>query len=219
MNTSANGNGRSRLAVLLAAILLVVFSPSIAAAHVGVGPAGGLVSGLAHPLGGLDHLCAMIGVGLWAAQRGGRAMWLVPLAFLGVMAIGGLIGMMGLAIPMVESGIVASVLILGCLVAAAVRLPLLATAGLVGLFALLHGHAHGLEAARGCGRLALRRRLSDFKRALGGLGHRAGMAGLPTSRHGLADSLCRRRHRPVRRLSLAAAIAGCWARVATKHGS
>jgi urease accessory protein len=146
MKPSANRNGRSRPAVLLAALVLVVFSPSIASAHVGVGPADGLVSGMAHPLGGLDHLCAMIGVGLWAAQRGGRAIWLVPLAFLGVMAIGGLVGMLGWAIPMVETGIVASVLILGCLVAAAVRLPLLATAGLVGLFALLHGHAHGLEA-------------------------------------------------------------------------
>ncbi len=128
------------------ALMLVVLSPSIAAAHVGSGPTAGWLSGLAHPLGGLDHLCALIGVGLWAAQRGGRALWLMPLAFLGVMALGGLVGMAGFAMPMVETGIVASVLILGCLIAAAVRLPLLASTILVGLFALLHGHAHGLEA-------------------------------------------------------------------------
>jgi urease accessory protein len=146
MNTLANRSRRSSVALLPPALMLVVLFPSIAAAHVGTGPAGGWLSGLAHPLGGLDHLSAMIGVGLWAAQRGGRALWLMPLAFLGVMALGGFVGMAGYTIPMVETGIVASVLILGCLIAAAVRLPLLASTILVGLFALLHGHAHGLEA-------------------------------------------------------------------------
>ena len=145
MNTLANRSRRSCMALLPPALMLVVLFPSIAAAHVGSGPSGGWLSGLAHPLGGLDHLCAMLGVGLWAAQRGGRALWLMPLAFLGVMALGGLVGMAGFAIPLVETGIVASVLILGCLIAAAVRLPLLASTILVGLFALLHGHAHGLE--------------------------------------------------------------------------
>jgi urease accessory protein len=145
MNPLANQSRRDCVALLPPALLLIVLFPAIATAHPS-GPTGGLWSGLAHPLSGLDHLCAMIGVGLWAAQRGGRALWLVPLAFLGVMAIGGTVGMMGITIPLVETGIVASVLIVGCLVAAAVRLPLLATAGLVGLFALLHGHAHGLEA-------------------------------------------------------------------------
>jgi urease accessory protein len=127
-------------------LLLVCLSPAIAAAHPLIGSPDSFLGGLAHPLGGLDHLCAMIGVGLWAAQRGGRAIWLMPLAFLAVMAIGGLVGMLGVTLPMGETGIVASVLILGCLIAAAVRLPLVASAGLVGLFALFHGHAHGLEA-------------------------------------------------------------------------
>jgi urease accessory protein len=127
-------------------LLLVCLSPVVASAHPLVGTTDRLLSGLAHPLTGLDHLCAMIGVGLWAAQRGGKAIWLMPLAFLGVMAIGGLVGMAGVSLPMAESGIVASVLILGCLIAASVRMPLAASAALVGLFALLHGHAHGVEA-------------------------------------------------------------------------
>ena len=85
----------------------------------------------------------MIGVGLWAAQRGGRAIWLIPLAFLVVMAIGGLLGMLAVSIPFVETGIVASVLILGILIAAAVKMPLVFSSLLVGTFALFHGHAHG----------------------------------------------------------------------------
>jgi len=87
----------------------------------------------------------MVAVGLWAAQRGGRAIWLVPLAFVTVMAVGGLLGMAAISIPFVEPGIVASVLVLGVMVAAAVRLPLVASTMLVGLFALFHGHSHGAE--------------------------------------------------------------------------
>ncbi|HEY2762063.1 MAG TPA: HupE/UreJ family protein, partial [Pirellulales bacterium] len=119
--------------------------PSFAHAHPAGSEVNGLVSGLAHPLGGIDHLCAMIGVGLWAAQRGGRAVWLLPLAFMAVMAFGGLLGMVAVSIPFVESGIVASILILGILIAAAVRLPLLLSVLMVGAFALFHGHAHGAE--------------------------------------------------------------------------
>ncbi|HZZ29801.1 MAG TPA: HupE/UreJ family protein [Pirellulales bacterium] len=126
--------------------LFILGSPALVYAHTGLGDAsGGLISGLAHPLGGLDHLCAMIGVGLWAAQRGGRAIWLVPLAFVLVMAVGGLLGMMAISIPFVEPGIVASVLILGVLIAASVHLPLLVSVLIVGTFALFHGHAHGAE--------------------------------------------------------------------------
>ncbi len=124
---------------------VVLGIPSLAEAHVGVGQTTGFFSGLAHPIGGPDHLLAMLGVGLWAAQRGGRALWLVPLAFVSVMAIGGLLGMAAVSLPLVERGIVASVLILGILIAAAVELPLAASVLIVGLFALLHGHAHGAE--------------------------------------------------------------------------
>ena len=125
--------------------LLVLLVPTLAHAHVGVGHASGLVSGLAHPITGLDHFAAMIGVGLWAAQRGGRALWMVPLVFLLVMSMGGVLGMASIAIPLVEPGIIASLLVIGVLVAAAVRLPLVASVLIVGLFALVHGHAHGAE--------------------------------------------------------------------------
>jgi urease accessory protein len=103
-------------------------------------------SGLLHPLTGLDHVLAMTSVGLWASQKGGRALWVWPSAFVGVMLVGGALGMQGVALPMVEPMIAVSVLVLGLLIASATRLPLWAGAALVGLFALAHGNAHGLEA-------------------------------------------------------------------------
>lgn len=87
----------------------------------------------------------MLAVGLWAGQLGGRARWQVPAAFVGVMILGGLVGMTGVAVPAVEVGIVASVLVLGALIAAAVRLPVIASMALVGAFAFFHGVAHGAE--------------------------------------------------------------------------
>jgi urease accessory protein len=127
-------------------LLLILLVPSLAQAHPGPpGHTHGFANGLLHPLTGLDHICAMIAVGLWAAQRGGRALWLVPLSFVSVMMIGGALGMGGAGVPYVEQGIAASVLVLGILIAAAVRLPLAASMGLVGLFALFHGYAHGAE--------------------------------------------------------------------------
>jgi urease accessory protein len=119
--------------------------PGFAYAHVVTGDAGGFLHGLMHPALGLDHVCAMVAVGLWAAQMGGRAVWAMPLTFVGVMALGGALGMAGGALPFAEQGIVLSVLTLGVLVAAAVRLPLAVSGALVGLFALCHGHAHGME--------------------------------------------------------------------------
>ncbi len=135
--------------VLLLAALIV---PSLAHAHVGVGETSGFLHGVGHPLNGLDHICAMIAVGLWAAQMAGRSIWAVPLTFVGVMALGGFLGMMGVNLPFVEMGIVISVLALGIFVAASVRLPLAASVIIVGLFAAFHGHAHGAampEAASG----------------------------------------------------------------------
>jgi urease accessory protein len=101
--------------------------------------------GFAHPLSGWDHLLAMIAVGLWAAQLGGRARWLVPAAFVGVMTLGAIAGQAGLMIPGLEQGIAASVLVFGLLIAAAVRLPVAAGMALVGVFAIFHGLAHGAE--------------------------------------------------------------------------
>jgi urease accessory protein len=141
-----NNNLQDRLltrhaACLLAALLI----PTLAHAHVGVGEASGISYGLAHPVSGLDHFVAMVAVGLWAAQRGGRAVWAVPLSFVSVMAVGCLAGKAGIAVPFIEQGITASVLVLGLLIVAAVRLPVAVSSCLVGLFAVCHGHAHGAE--------------------------------------------------------------------------
>jgi urease accessory protein len=129
--------------IVLSACLM---SPLLAQAHPGLpGHTHGFANGLAHPLTGLDHICAMIAVGLWAAQRGGRSLWLVPLAFVSIMALGGMLGMTGGALPFVETGIATSVLILGVLIAASVRLPLLMSVFIVGVLAMFHGYAHGAE--------------------------------------------------------------------------
>ncbi|MHB1224660.1 MAG: HupE/UreJ family protein [Gemmatimonadaceae bacterium] len=128
---------------LAAVLLLLTASPALA--HTGIGPVHGMAHGLVHPLGGWDHLLAMVAVGLWAAQRSGRAVWSIPAGFLLGMVGGGALGMTGVALPAVEAGILLSVMILGALVAAAVRPPLAASLLLVALFGMLHGHAHGAE--------------------------------------------------------------------------
>jgi len=96
-------------------------------------------------LSGLDHILAMVAVGLWAAQLGGRARWLVPASFVGVMALGGALAMAGLRMPFTEEGIMLSLLVFGILVAVAARFPLAASMAIVGLFAFFHGHSHGTE--------------------------------------------------------------------------
>lgn len=141
-----NGISLRRLGwIVMLAAVAVIGGPGTAHAHVGVGSVHDLLHGLEHPLTGLDHICAMVAVGIWAAQRGGRSMWLVPLSFVLVMTVGGALGMAGVSLPFVEPGIVLSVVVLGVFVAAAVRLPLVASVAIVGLFALAHGHAHGTE--------------------------------------------------------------------------
>jgi urease accessory protein len=124
--------------------LALFISPAVAFAHAGHDHSG-LMAGLAHPLFGLDHLLAMLAVGLWAAQQSGAARWALPLAFVASMLFGGLLGFNGLQIPLMETGIAASVLAFGLLVAVAMRLPLLIALGMTALFALTHGVAHGLE--------------------------------------------------------------------------
>lgn len=120
--------------------------PAAALAHPGHGPeAGAFAHGLLHPLTGLDHLLAMVAVGLWAALAGGRALWALPLAFVAAMLAGFGLGAAGIALPAVEPAILASVVVIGALVALAVRLPLPAAVALVALFGLAHGHAHGTE--------------------------------------------------------------------------
>lgn len=119
--------------------------PTAAFAHVGVGDTHGFSHGFFHPVGGIDHVLAMVAVGLYAANLGGRSLWLVPAAFVGMMAVGGLLGITGVDLPFVEIGIGLSVVVLGLAVALQVYLPTLAAMALVGLFAIFHGHAHGAE--------------------------------------------------------------------------
>jgi urease accessory protein len=119
--------------------------PSLAFAHPGIGEAVGFDHGFAHPLSGLDHILAMATVGMFAYQLGGRALWLVPSAFVAVMAVGGALGMAGVTLPFVELGIALSVVVLGAVVAFGVKTPVAVAMGLVGLFAIFHGHAHGTE--------------------------------------------------------------------------
>ena len=107
--------------------------------------ASSFMQGFAHPLGGLDHLLAMVAVGLYAAMIGGRALWLIPAAFLGAMAAGGALGTMGYGLPYTEIGIAVSVIVLGLAVAFRISLPTLAAMALAGLFAIFHGYAHGAE--------------------------------------------------------------------------
>jgi urease accessory protein len=116
-----------------------------ALAHTGAEHALSFASGFAHPFTGLDHMLAMMAVGLWAGLVGGRALWAWPAAFVGVMVLGGLLGIAGVGLPIVEAGILASVVVLGLMVLFAARLPVAVGAILVALFALLHGHAHGGE--------------------------------------------------------------------------
>ena len=124
--------------------LALLLAPALAFAHPGHGN-NGLIAGISHPLGGLDHLLAMLAVGLWAAQQQGAARWALPCTFVSVLLIGGLLGFEGLNLPALENGIAASVLALGLAVALAVRPPLVMAMGATALFALLHGVAHGLE--------------------------------------------------------------------------
>lgn len=122
-----------------------VLAPAAAHAHTGIGEASGFAHGFMHPVGGLDHVLAMVAVGTFAALMGGRAFWLVPVAFVAMMAFGGYLGIEGVELPLVEIGIAGSVVVLGVAVALRWRPPVVAAMGLVGLFAIFHGHAHGAE--------------------------------------------------------------------------
>ena len=117
----------------------------VAEAHTLGAHGAGLAAGLAHPFIGLDHLLAIIAVGIWAGQLGGRAVWLIPLTFVSVMAAAASLASFGLLLPLIEPAIACSVLVLGLLIAGSVRLPTSLGALLVGLFAVFHGYAHGLE--------------------------------------------------------------------------
>ena len=130
---------------LALAALALLITAATAEAHTGIGTTMGFSHGFSHPFSGLDHILAMVAVGLFAANLGGRALWLVPLSFVAMMVVGGALGVAGIGLPLVEIGIAASVIVLGLAVALQWNLPVAGAMALVGFFALFHGHAHGAE--------------------------------------------------------------------------
>ena len=129
--------------------LLSFCLPSYAFAHVERGQATGFITGLQHPWSGLDHVLAMIAVGIWGAQLGNPAMWLLPVTFPMVMSMGAMMGLLGIPLPGIEIGIALSAILLGAMVVGEVRPKMIIAALLVGFFAIFHGHAHGTELPAG----------------------------------------------------------------------
>ncbi len=134
---------RSLAAFALALPLALTAAPAMA--HLDPAAHGSVAAGFTHPLFGADHVLAMVAVGLWAAMLGGRAIWAVPAAFVGAMAVGFVLSLLGMPLPMVEPLILASVIVMGVLVALAVKLPMAAGMAVVAALAVFHGHAHGTE--------------------------------------------------------------------------
>lgn len=135
--------------LLLSGIALSVLISPIAQAHVQGNPAAGFVTGFGHPWSGLDHILVMIAVGIWGAQLGRPAVWLLPVAFPMMMAFGGFIGLLGLPFPSVEVGISLSAIVLGFMVLMEAKANMKFIVALVGFFALFHGYAHGTELPEG----------------------------------------------------------------------
>lgn len=141
-----------RKSLTLTTVFAALLAATPALAHTGVGPTSGLAAGLMHPLMGLDHLLAMLSVGIWSSLVLGRQgrknhVWLPPLAFMGAMLAGAGLAFAGVALPGVETGIAVSVMLLGLMIATQARLGLGLALGVIAAFAILHGHAHGTEAA------------------------------------------------------------------------
>ena len=133
---------RALVSLLVAFVVLV---PTAAFAHPGHGPEIGILAGFLHPMTGIDHILCMLAVGVFAFVLGGRAMILVPLAFVGMMAVGFLLGINGLNVPFVELGIGVSSVVIGAMAASGRAMPVSAAMALVGTFAIFHGHAQGAE--------------------------------------------------------------------------
>jgi len=134
--------------VMITALAALAAGAAPALAHTGVGPTSGFFAGISHPLSGLDHMLAMLAVGIWSAlaNKGHtRRIWIAPVAFVVAMLLGAVAGYLALPLPMVESGIALSVTLLGLMIVARVELPLAVGVALIALFAIYHGHAHGSE--------------------------------------------------------------------------
>jgi urease accessory protein len=142
--------GKGRLATATGGLwFLLAMWPLVASAHIQSGETGGFVTGLSHPVSGLDHVLAMIAVGLWGAQLGVPALWVLPVAFPMMMACGGMLGLMGIPLPGVEVGIAVSAIVLGVMVLLEAKPPLGVAIAIVAFFAIFHGHAHGTELPAG----------------------------------------------------------------------
>ena len=135
----------SRTTTALLAVLAAAALSTAAEAHTGIGSTSAFSAGLVHPLTGIDHILAMVAVGLWAGLRGGPALWVWPATFVGAMLMGGALGMTGIGLPFVEKGILLSVLALGVAAALALRPSVAVGMALIALAGLFHGHAHGTE--------------------------------------------------------------------------
>ena len=144
-----DGNGARRTAVMRMLVAAFCLWPAAAFAHVESGSAGGFGSGLWHPVSGWDHVLAMVAVGIWGAQLGKPAVWVLPVAFPMMMAFGGMLGLIGIPLPGVEIGIAVSAVVLGALILGEVKMPLAAAVVVVAFFAVFHGHAHGTELEEG----------------------------------------------------------------------
>jgi urease accessory protein len=142
-------NGDFLFFIFVSTIGVLAFCPSSASAHIGRGQAAGFTAGLEHPWSGLDHIVAMIAVGLWGAQLGDPAIWLLPVTFPILMSMGAMMGLLGIPLPGVEIGIALSAILLGTMVFGEVRPKLIIASVLVGFFAIFHGHAHGTELPAG----------------------------------------------------------------------
>jgi urease accessory protein len=136
-----------RMVLRLIATIPTCLVPAVAFAHPGLGNHVDFAGGFAHPLSGLDHILAMVAVGLFAAHLGGRALVLVPATFVLVMAAAGVLGMAGVSVPFVELGLALSVIVLGAAIAFRLKAPIAIAMATVGFFAIFHGHAHGTEMA------------------------------------------------------------------------
>jgi urease accessory protein len=144
----------SRVAILVCLVVVAGLASGPASAHTGGSISGGLLGGFTHPLFGPDHIAAMVAVGLWGAFLGPPAIWMLPIVFPLVMAVGGVIGILGIPLPDVERAIAGSAIVLGLTVALALRAPLWFAAALVGFFAIFHGYAHGAELPPGANAVA-----------------------------------------------------------------
>jgi urease accessory protein len=130
---------------ILLAVLAAVLTPVAAFAHTGIGDVSGIAHGFMHPTGGMDHVLAMVSVGFFAYVLGGRALWLVPAAFVAMMAAGGLLGMSGVSVPFVQPGIGLSIIVIGLASASGLKMRTATAMTLAGGFAVFHGVAHGAE--------------------------------------------------------------------------